>query len=332
MLPTEDELLAGYKREVERLTEEVRYLESQLAAAPAREPDAATPREALMTAIAAELDRAYAKHGREPWGRHEFYAILLEEVDELWDAIKGDEPQERVHAELRQVAAMCFRYFETGDRYRRAENEAASGGGENDAARSTATAGPAATPSPPAAEPDRPREGEPLFPPTTWPRFYHDDGRIFDRAWRSGYRVKVWAERSDGAGLTDRGPEVAAGADALVALLNAGAAADVAGGLRAAAEPRAWSPATHCPHGHPLCEACADRANKIGKAVPEVIETAAALDKLNHVGTAADAPDMVAVRRADVQALLDTLTLVQRDSQVVARLRAAAERAAEGPR
>lgn len=68
--------------------------------------------------IAAELDRAYAKHGREPWGRHEFYAILLEEVDELWDAIKGDRPQEEVEAELTEVAAMCFRYFETGDRYR----------------------------------------------------------------------------------------------------------------------------------------------------------------------------------------------------------------------
>jgi NTP pyrophosphatase (non-canonical NTP hydrolase) len=64
-----------------------------------------------------ELDRAYAKHGREPWGRHEFYGILLEEVDELWDAVKRDEPLERVHAEAIQVAAMCFRYIETGDRY-----------------------------------------------------------------------------------------------------------------------------------------------------------------------------------------------------------------------
>jgi NTP pyrophosphatase (non-canonical NTP hydrolase) len=67
--------------------------------------------------IRAELERAYTKHGREPWGRHEFYGILLEEVDELWDAIKGDEPMERVHAEAIQVAAMVFRYIETGDRY-----------------------------------------------------------------------------------------------------------------------------------------------------------------------------------------------------------------------
>lgn len=72
----------------------------------------------LMTEVADELDRAYAKHGRKRWGRHEFYAILKEEVDELWDAIKSDAPQENVIKELVQVAAMCFRYFETGDRYR----------------------------------------------------------------------------------------------------------------------------------------------------------------------------------------------------------------------
>lgn len=67
--------------------------------------------------IQAELTKAYGKHGREQWGRHEFYAILKEEVDELWDAIKGDEPLERVHAEAIQVAAVCRRYLETGDRY-----------------------------------------------------------------------------------------------------------------------------------------------------------------------------------------------------------------------
>jgi len=72
----------------------------------------------LCRVIREELDHAYAKHGRDPWGRHEFYAILLEEVEELWDAIKSDAPQEEVLAELRQVAAMCFRYVETGDRYR----------------------------------------------------------------------------------------------------------------------------------------------------------------------------------------------------------------------
>ena len=81
------------------------------------------PRETLFRDIGAELDRAYAKHGREPWGRHEFYGILKEEVDELWDAIKADAPQAEVLAELRQVAAMCFRYYETGDRYRVVRDE-----------------------------------------------------------------------------------------------------------------------------------------------------------------------------------------------------------------
>lgn len=75
-------------------------------------------RDELMELIAGELDHAYQKHGAEQWGRHEFYAILKEEVDELWDAIKGDLSQDEVEAELMQVAAMCFRYFETGDRYR----------------------------------------------------------------------------------------------------------------------------------------------------------------------------------------------------------------------
>lgn len=76
----------------------------------------------LAMRIFDELDRAYKKHGAEPWGRHEFYAILKEEVDELWDDIKADAPQENVIKELVQVAAMCFRYFETGDRYRDAPN------------------------------------------------------------------------------------------------------------------------------------------------------------------------------------------------------------------
>lgn len=75
-------------------------------------------REGLFRRIGAELDHAYAKHGRQPWGRHEFYAILREEVDELWDAIKADAENDDVLSELVQVAAVCFRYWETDDRYR----------------------------------------------------------------------------------------------------------------------------------------------------------------------------------------------------------------------
>jgi NTP pyrophosphatase (non-canonical NTP hydrolase) len=74
-------------------------------------------REDIVAAVDEELDRAYKKHGAPQWGRHEFYGILKEEVDELWDAIKGDEPASRVYDEAIQVAAMVFRYLETGDRY-----------------------------------------------------------------------------------------------------------------------------------------------------------------------------------------------------------------------
>ena len=75
-------------------------------------------RGAFMDAIARELDRAYAKHGAAPWGRHEFYGIIDEEYEEMKEAIFRDHPQDRLLAEMVQVAAMCFRYYETGDRYR----------------------------------------------------------------------------------------------------------------------------------------------------------------------------------------------------------------------
>lgn len=87
-----------------------------LRAAPSNQA-AGEPRALFMQLVHEELERAYAKHGRDPWGRHEFYAILLEEVDELWDAIKANRPDADVHAEMVQVAAMCFRFWETGDRY-----------------------------------------------------------------------------------------------------------------------------------------------------------------------------------------------------------------------
>lgn len=73
----------------------------------------------IFNKISNELNRAYEKHGNAQWGRHEFYAILKEEVDELWDSIKSNEPSERMEEEAIQVAAMVFRYLETGDRYKK---------------------------------------------------------------------------------------------------------------------------------------------------------------------------------------------------------------------
>lgn len=39
----------------------------------------------FQEAVRRELAHAYSKHGRDPWSRHEFYAVLLEEVEELWE-------------------------------------------------------------------------------------------------------------------------------------------------------------------------------------------------------------------------------------------------------
>jgi len=74
-------------------------------------------RRQFIASMLVELDHAYAKHGAEPWGRHEFYGVLKEEFDEIWEAIKSDAPIEFVLKEVVEVAAMCLRYAETPDRY-----------------------------------------------------------------------------------------------------------------------------------------------------------------------------------------------------------------------
>lgn len=72
----------------------------------------------FLSLVHAELERAYAKHGAEQWGRHEFFGIIKEEFDEMWEDIRKDAPQDVLEKEIIQVAAMCFRYYETRDRYR----------------------------------------------------------------------------------------------------------------------------------------------------------------------------------------------------------------------
>jgi len=42
---------------------------------------------------------------------HEGYAVLLEEVDELWEGIKGNLSQDLLAAEAVQVAAMALRFL-----------------------------------------------------------------------------------------------------------------------------------------------------------------------------------------------------------------------------
>jgi hypothetical protein len=58
-----------------------------------------------------ELGKAQAKH-RQMLSPHEGYAIILEELDELWDHVKADTaygPEAR--KEALQVAAMALRFI-----------------------------------------------------------------------------------------------------------------------------------------------------------------------------------------------------------------------------
>lgn len=65
-----------------------------------------------FTEVWAELDRAQLAFPTFA-NPHEGYAVLLEEVDELWEVVKTKQPQdkERLRAEARQVAAMAIRFM-----------------------------------------------------------------------------------------------------------------------------------------------------------------------------------------------------------------------------
>ena len=73
-----------------------------------------TPEEAL-TLVACEL--ANAQHAFPPFrSPHEGYAILLEELDELWLEIKNDKRSsvartQRMRHEAMQIAAMSLRFM-----------------------------------------------------------------------------------------------------------------------------------------------------------------------------------------------------------------------------
>lgn len=64
---------------------------------------------AALQEIANEFVRARMKHGPMR-GAHEGYAVLLEEVDELWDEIKANNPV-NARKEIIQVAAMALAYL-----------------------------------------------------------------------------------------------------------------------------------------------------------------------------------------------------------------------------
>jgi hypothetical protein len=56
------------------------------------------------------LDHALGKHRRKFASAHEGYAVLLEEVEELWEAIRHDRPADAAR-EAAQVGAMAQRFL-----------------------------------------------------------------------------------------------------------------------------------------------------------------------------------------------------------------------------
>ena len=67
--------------------------------------------EAALEEIHREL--SFAMKNNPPFNSaHEGYAVLLEEVDELWQDIKADKGYQReAYLEAKQIAAMALRYM-----------------------------------------------------------------------------------------------------------------------------------------------------------------------------------------------------------------------------
>lgn len=62
----------------------------------------------LIPLVTKEMQWAYEKHG--PYhNAHEQYAVMQEEVDEWWQAVKGNYSDSALY-ELIQVAAVALRY------------------------------------------------------------------------------------------------------------------------------------------------------------------------------------------------------------------------------
>ncbi len=67
-------------------------------------------REQALRDIYEEFETAYSqyKHFQSP---HEGWAVLREEVDELWDAIKENGTVDEMRAEAIQIAAVALRFI-----------------------------------------------------------------------------------------------------------------------------------------------------------------------------------------------------------------------------
>jgi NTP pyrophosphatase (non-canonical NTP hydrolase) len=70
----------------------------------------------ILTDIRLEFSRATTKHGKFN-SAHEGYAVLLEEVDELWEEVKKQYEKRdstKLREEAVQVAAMAIRFIVDG--------------------------------------------------------------------------------------------------------------------------------------------------------------------------------------------------------------------------
>ena len=63
--------------------------------------------QAILDSILKEFKDARDREGKFA-SHHEAYALLKEEVEELWEKIKGSYPYRMINSEAKQVAAMAL--------------------------------------------------------------------------------------------------------------------------------------------------------------------------------------------------------------------------------
>jgi hypothetical protein len=59
-----------------------------------------------------EIRKAKSKYPADFNSTHEGFAVLKEEVDELWDDVKANAAPEKMRLEAVRVAAMAFRFIQ----------------------------------------------------------------------------------------------------------------------------------------------------------------------------------------------------------------------------
>lgn len=73
----------------------------------------------LLHAVDAEIGRA-KRHGIKFASLHEAYAVILEELDEIWDITRlkrKDRSEEELRKEFIQLAAMAFKALNSFDNF-----------------------------------------------------------------------------------------------------------------------------------------------------------------------------------------------------------------------